>query len=626
MSTTVILFSAAVFMALILNLAVKSELGDFLTGAAAFLGMVGGLILYSICYTELDQDVPLAMMRTLYAVCGMFMGKNESPTVGNCAVLEPLWTRLLFWFFHVCALYATASAAIKTVGERAMRRLRLLLLRRGRLIVIYGVRADTVSFGQQAMAKGRCSVVFVDEHPDPSCIQTINDSGCVLRADRAATTPGNAFMNSVGVYSGTGRRISLFALQQSEAMNLRYAREFMAALHAQNVSPEHTDLLFLSGEHSIGESLQAGPDGAGYGNVSVIDEAGLAARLMTGHFPPAKTLKFDADGKAEENFEAMIIGFGHGGQAALRFLVMNGQFYGSTFRATIFDPEYERLTGRLFNDFGEIFTQYQIDFHKADGRSREAYDFIRESGRKLKYIVIAAGNDKANLELSEELRRFYERRRMRPMIFELSRRGVRRIGFEGEPDKTMTIYRPEVIDGAGPDAAAIRLNHYYCGDNGKTAEQNWKECSYFNRMSSRASADFVPSMIYAAGKTPEQVLDGDWDLTEAQKENLSQTEHLRWCAFHYAMGYSAMTEDEFAYRAEEYRAEKEKTGKSSVRIAKDVENRRHACLVSWDELDVLSAKENAVTGGNVDYKNMDLVNVLAVPKLLAPADLTEENA
>ena len=238
--------------------------------------------------------------------------------------------------------------------------------------------------------------------------------------------------------------------------------------------------------------------------------------------------------------------------------------------------------------------------------------------------MIAAGSDKANLELSEELRRFYERRQLRPLIFELSRRGVRKIGFSGEPDKMLTIFRPEVMDGAGPDAAAIRLNHYYCGDNGKTAEQNWKECSYFNRMSSRASADFVPSMIYAAGKTPKQVLDGDWDLTDAQKENLSRTEHLRWCAFHYAMGYSAMTEAEFDYRAEEYSAEKKRTGHSSVRIAKDAENRRHACLVPWEELDALSAKENAVTGGHVDYKNMDLVNVLAVPKLLAPQDLTEE--
>ena len=90
------------------------------------------------------------------------------------------------------------------------------------------------------------------------------------------------------------------------------------------------------------------------------------------------------------------------------------------------------------------------------------------------------------------------------------------------------------------------------------------------------------------------------------------------------MGYAAMTEEEFDYRAEEYREEKEKTGKSSVRIAKDAENRRHACLIPWEALDALSAKENAVTGGHVDYKNMDLVNVLAVPKLIAPADIPEE--
>ena len=36
----------------------------------------------------------------------------------------------------------------------------------------------------------------------------------------------------------------------------------------------------------------------------------------------------------------------------------------------------------------------------------------------------------------------------------------------------------------------------------------------------------------------------------------------------------------------------------------------------WDQLDALSQRENAVTGGQVDYKAMDRDNVLAMPDIL----------
>ena len=36
----------------------------------------------------------------------------------------------------------------------------------------------------------------------------------------------------------------------------------------------------------------------------------------------------------------------------------------------------------------------------------------------------------------------------------------------------------------------------------------------------------------------------------------------------------------------------------------------------WTALDELSEKENRLTGRNVDYKQIDINNVLALPKLL----------
>ena len=141
-------------------------------------------------------------------------------------------------------------------------------------------------------------------------------------------------------------------------------------------------------------------------------------------------------------------------------------------------------------------------------------------------------------------------------------------------------------------------------------------CDYFSRMSSRASADFTHAMLRAAGKTREQVAAGDWDLTAEMLENLSRTEHLRWCAFHYCMGFHTMTDAEFDSRAQEYRHQVAQNGKATIRIGKNMEQRTHACLVDWDELDTLSRKENAITDQNKDYKALDRANVQAIPKML----------
>jgi hypothetical protein len=71
-----------------------------------------------------------------------------------------------------------------------------------------------------------------------------------------------------------------------------------------------------------------------------------------------------------------------------------------------------------------------------------------------------------------------------------------------------------------------------------------------------------------------------------------------------------MSEAEFTSRCEQYRRGE------ITRIAKNADDLTHACLVPWEQLDTLSKRENAVTGGQVDYKAMDRNNVLAVPDIL----------
>ena len=52
------------------------------------------------------------------------------------------------------------------------------------------------------------------------------------------------------------------------------------------------------------------------------------------------------------------------------------------------------------------------------------------------------------------------------------------------------------------------------------------------------------------------------------------------------------------------------------KIDKDTAARTHACLIGWDELNSLSARVSEITGHAVDYQQLDINNVLLLPKLL----------
>ena len=98
--------------------------------------------------------------------------------------------------------------------------------------------------------------------------------------------------------------------------------------------------------------------------------------------------------------------------------------------------------------------------------------------------------------------------------------------------------------------------------------------------------------------------------------NLGETEHMRWSAFHFAMGYRTMSRDEFCANAETWARCRAEGKPCSIKIAKNSEARTHACLIPWEELDALSELENSLTGRNVDYQQTDINNVLALPRLL----------
>lgn len=612
----VIICTTVLFLGMILLLAAKPKYAGKITGTFIVLVGVGGLLIYGYGYAMTADNLPLAIIRALMSVCGMYMGRNDLSSVSGTPLMSHSWMHVVFWLLHLFALYATASAAITTVGAEALKKLRLWLARRGQLNLIYGIHDDSLALGKQLICRKKSVVVFVDAKPDAPQTAAIAGAGCALRSDSSALAADLRFLRAVGL--GKNRDVVLYALHKDGAANIAYAHNLLSSLEQKGVAPERTRLVILGKDDENVRTLQVREDAYGFGYVSVVEEAELAARLLIHQQPPCGTLAFDAQGRATEDFEVLLVGFGHTGQAVLKQLVMNGQFEGSTFRASIFAPDCEKTDGFFAKQFAGMLRQYDISFHPYDARSSQMYAHLDRRAGKIKYVAICTGNEKLNRELAEELSAYFRQNGYALPICQCSKSGVKARGAGSEAETFSRLYDAQLLSRDGLDRMAMILNHRYQADSDRTALENWMVCDYFSRQSCRASADFAGAMLRMAGMSAEEA-QRNWQPSGELLLNLSKTEHRRWNAFHFCMGFKTMTEEEFDSRAAQYRQQLEAEGKPSIRIAKNMAGRTHACLVSWEGLKDLSEKEAAITGKYTDYQHLDTENVLALPALLRAA-------
>ncbi|MBR0352695.1 MAG: hypothetical protein IJH53_05775 [Oscillospiraceae bacterium] len=607
----VILLSVAVLLALMINLVSKNS--SKLTAFCMIVSMVWGFIVYGTGFVEATNgNVPLSILRTVMTVLRMFVGVNELSAIQGTTFVSGTGWMIAFWAMHLMAFYSATSAIMFTIGAAALRQLRLFLSRRGDLTIIYGINENSINLGKECRAAGGTSVIFVEENVDSSKIRELNDMGMSVLAGYSAVHSEPKAIRKLHV---TGRKVTVYAINSKTDQNLFYALELKEALEKAGVSPENTCVTLPGAEEIITSMLQVSPEQYGFGYVNVFDSATLAARTMIKICPPWEYMHFTEDGHAKENFECVIVGFGSTGQAALKQLLINGQYAGSTFRATVFAPGFDSRAGYILADCPELLGKYDIQNAKADGRSREFYDFIGQHLSTLKVIAICTGKDEINRELSDNLMLYLKRRRAENIcVVQVGHNGARYQETVGSPIILSPIYTKAMLSAEEADRSAMILNSIY--DNSDRSDwEKWVACDAFSKMSSRASADFMPAYIRITGSTEEEVRSGNWSPNEEMLPVLGETEHLRWNAFHFSMGYRVMSNEELEKNFRTWTSCKEKGIPCTIRMTKNTEALTHACLVSWDELDDLSARENAVTGRNVDYKQYDINNVLALPRL-----------
>jgi hypothetical protein len=338
----------------------------------------------------------------------------------------------------------------------------------------------------------------------------------------------------------------------------------------------------------------------------IINEIDLLTRQMIEKHPPFECPGLNlSGGRAKRNFTVMILGFGPVGQSALLRLVMNGQFMGSNMRAIIIDKDIDNLKDCFEHRYPGLKLCCKIEPQNINVQQNDFFALL-DKEENLDYIVAALHSDGMNKQIALDIKHHYERKGVKALPFiavaELNgslyekKQGVAVLKKNGSLHETKQkekifvfgsrdeVYKESVIIRPKTDSMAREVNRVYRSLYGG---QLWHELEWFKQESNRASADFIPAMLKLASierdKVPEEgplVKDND-----PLAEILAQTEHLRWNAFHAAMGYRPISIKEMNRRFDEYQGD----GDDRLEFARrDSKARLQVCLVHWDELDKVS--------------------------------------
>lgn len=626
------LISSILFMAFITYISIHPKKNTKLLRIFFIFMFIVGMIIYCYCnYRILEYVVDgtlrvqslewvhsenvsefhylmYVVMRSVVDVGTMFYGRGNSEAFYTLPESKDPMMVLGFWLLHMCAFFTASSALLIRFGDDFLRWFRRTKTKISDVDLIFGINSNSLTFGRNiADEKGRM-LVYVDNIIPDDYENSIHNLGGIVYSDNESLKATVSFLKDIRIKKQK-TRLRLYILSKEYDRNLQYARLMADSLKNLQIQPEQTELVLLGTDEWKGMIFQATESQYGYGKVLAFDEYEMNARLLIHKYPLCNAIKFDKNGRAVENMNVLIVGFGCIGHEVLRKIIANGQFEGSNFKITIYDPKYKNRTGFFSSQYPTMFTNYNIEFEPQDGRGSKIFQFIQENAETLKYIVICLEDRELSRNIAIRLVDRLQTIGYSRDVYTCDSKSVRCYSQDVQKCETHWIYDSELLYSYELDRYAMKLNHRYC-NNDKTLEENWKECNYFNRMSSRASVDYLIPLIGKIKGSSE-------NLTPEQKENLARSEHLRWCAFLYTFGYDVMDKEELVDRCKTQQAEINKFGKSKIaKPSQDREKKKHACLVSWEEIDEISLIENSFTHGNKDYKKLDKDNIEVVLALI----------
>jgi len=649
-----IVFAFFVFYFITRNRKIMLKICSWLLG----ISMTSGFLIYSFSFLSGESNfsnIPLVVIRGIINTTRMLFLNADYEVFALALEAQNLSNnylpRIIFWIVHLMAMVVMQIAVISIFGKKVIDYFRLRFGRHSDLFIILGSDKFAVLLGENIATHDkphmppdpkRLIVYLLNEEENPEKLRekTSHFGGIVLVMDRnhdLSYCLGRSGLKHSGFL--TGKRKFKIILMPGAVSLQDEARQIVNYANKCRVNPERLDIFIFSSSdwdrEKIEEITLSKKDGIREYPYTfhIINELDLLIRQMLVKHPPFKSpLLGFSEGKASKNFSVLILGFGAVGQAALLRLIMNGQFYGSQMQATIIDKNIHDLKECFLHRYPAIKMCCDLRFEETDVQCDNFFNLLNEISL-VDYVVISLNNNEINKQTALDIKMHYGRKDKKslPFIAVSEKNGC--MHEQHREEKIFTfgcrdeIFRELVIIRENLDRMAMEVHNIYPGDP-------WHEIGIFKQESNRASADFVPAHLHIAGLNEDRA-DELADIPELTKERLAKTEHLRWNAFHAAMGYQKMELDIMRQRFEEKCLEGKPASKDDIKdllsySRNDTEAKQHICLVDWEELDNVTPEYNKLESSLgigedrfQNFKNNDRDIVIHIPNIIKAVKKTE---
>ena len=633
--TTLMFLFIAFIMFFILS-SKRKAMRTICTSLAVF-SLAAGLFFHTqsfIAHSTTIAESPIAMLNGLFNTIMMFIfppGVNENiefiaetPLLANNTFMQ-----VIFWASQVTARIATQTFVVYLVGKKYLDSIRLSFGLHKEIYIILSGEKNALTLGeniarcddpQSPPSPNRLVLFLIDDSKDEKEVyeKVIHFGGIVRTIDKSHNL--EYFLEKTGLgkpgrhkkkkYKVFLKPDDLYAADNALKVSNYAAKKEKKRKRLDLIN--RLDIYVITSSEWVKEQVvETIKDNDIKYTFHIIDEIDLLIRKMIdNHLPvdcPGLEIGKDNKGIAKREFTIMILGFKVIGQRALIHLTMNGQFVignikdgepNPVMRAIILDNDAERLISCFRNDVPALDISCKIEQAKMTVPCAELNDYLE---RDLDYIVIAFKDDNFNRYTARYISNYYKRKNKEkediPFIAVYEKNGIphnvkadERIFSFGCREE---IYTDSIIVREEFDIKAKAVSGIYSNETDKDKlDEKWRASDLFTQESNRASASFIDSMLKLAGNIKaEDAMELDTLVPDDDKDNLKETlahtEHLRWNAFHVAMGYDKMSLDTMEKR---FYAHKEQglDGNRLDYARKDSEKSQHICIVPWVELNEVS--------------------------------------
>ncbi len=295
------------------------------------------------------------------------------------------------------------------------------------------LRYDKVGYSNQIHLKSHVSIEDANEQCKNGTRNLWDTLGLSEIKERLGVLSKLKPINS-GSEKNSQNEVHFFFMSDDRDKNVLHSKILSKFLNQDIDTKElHKTIHCLSrkdGVTSIIEDSCSNPDL--HIEVKIVDDANLSIQLLKKDKESHPINFVDIDtlnnyGAIKSSFTSLIVGFGETGRDALRFIYEFAAFIDSAstipqrspFKAYIVDENMKNLKGHFISNNPYIVSKINIEHNNGNlvefcdynDKSQQFYELLKEIAANLNYVVVAVGDDEANITLAVNILKMVRRYR-----------------------------------------------------------------------------------------------------------------------------------------------------------------------------------------------------------------------